>query len=153
MKKKRKARQVSKRPAPASRRPRGLPPLVLNPQAAGLLPGKMSEALLHVARPLIEELPDPDDPEQMRALLQLAALAWNLSRLESAEEQQEALREAVDSAPHATAEERADLHAVLSEMLARAVKLWPGSRATVAGVVVEDAGDTLSIRALTALSG
>lgn len=106
----------------------------------------MSSVLLHLAQPLLDDMPKPPPRDDLEQVLSLAGVAWNLSREAPPDAWREAFRDSLEDRDSPL---RADpvFEETILFLAARACELYPDLDATVAAVqIAPDATGRMAIQ-------
>jgi hypothetical protein len=115
--------------------------------SAGWVPRSMSLTLKEFAEPLLDRLPDPADPEDWKLVLTFAAMVWNATEDSPSKKMLTLGREIFE-----TMGWNGDVGEELRHLRARKAAQFGWERRMVAGVEVEDRGDTMHVVALSVLA-
>jgi hypothetical protein len=126
----------------------GRGPAEANPGADHPIPDlKLSDALVDVARPILEHPATPEDPETFRAVLLLAGAAWNAVRDPGAD-REPLLRSAGALAEH-LGRPRESAAEIVRLLERRARERYPRDPRQVVDVRIRDGGEELRIRVMS----
>ncbi|HEX2091203.1 MAG TPA: hypothetical protein VHG28_02330 [Longimicrobiaceae bacterium] len=113
--------------------------------------GKLSDALVEVALPILSRPDMPEDPDAFRTVLLMVGVAWNSVRAADPAEERQMLRALAEGLTSGFDFPPAEAAEMVHLLAGRARELYPDDRRWVVDVQVEEREDELRIRALSVI--